>query len=117
MSTKRDDDSHYGSFSDSEDDIEVEEAAEDMGGYQPGMYYPICLGEVLVERFRVEHKISHSGFSTVWMAYDIYAKTNVALKIMMSGPAAENEYRIQQEISRTVQDTSNMGQCLGTFSL
>lgn len=88
-----------------------------MGNYQPGMYYPICLGEMLAERFRIEHKISHGGFSTVWMAYDICAKTNVALKIMVSGTAAENEYCIQQEIIRAVPDTSNMALFLGTFFL
>ncbi|KAJ5087772.1 hypothetical protein N7456_011388 [Penicillium angulare] len=47
--------------------------------------YPIYLGEVLNERYLVEHKLGFGGGSVVWMAFDLKDKRSVALKIMALG--------------------------------
>jgi hypothetical protein len=41
----------------------VEPAAE----YYKDFYYPICIADVLDQRYRIEHKLGHGGFSTVWL--------------------------------------------------
>jgi hypothetical protein len=96
----------YGDFVDSDEECEVEEVTEAVERYNNGLYYPICIGDVLVGKYRIEHKLGHGGFSTVWLACDIQQDKYVALKIMISG-TGEDEYRMQTEIIRTVQDTSN----------
>ncbi|KAF7555990.1 hypothetical protein G7Z17_g1716 [Cylindrodendrum hubeiense] len=97
-----------GDFVDSDDEIDVEMSAEDPEGYENGVYYPICIGEILAKRYRIEHKLGHGGFATVWMAYDILGKRDIALKIAMPGDSGDREYRIQSEIIKTIQDTSNL---------
>ncbi|KAJ6022838.1 uncharacterized protein N7446_013191 [Penicillium canescens] len=83
----------------------------------PHVFYPICVGEVLNERYRVENKLGHGGSSTVWMAYDLQDETDVALKIMCSGESGESEISIHGEITRNVQDPSHLVTCLATFLL
>jgi hypothetical protein len=56
---------------------EVEDYTEPVQLYDLGLFYPICIGEVLVQRYRIEHKLGQGGFSTVWLARDIQEK-NVA---------------------------------------
>ena len=56
---------------DDDERFEIEDHSEPLERYfQVAFYYPICIGEVLVQRYRIEHKLGHGGFSTVWMAYD-----------------------------------------------
>lgn len=38
----------------------------------PCVLYLICLGDVLNDRYLVEHKIGSGGFSTFWMAHDLW---------------------------------------------
>jgi hypothetical protein len=83
----------------------------------PHVFYPICVGEVLNERYRVENKLGHGGFSTVWMAYDLQDETDVALKVMCSGESGESEINIHDEITRNVQDPSHLVTYLATFLL
>ena len=70
-----------------------------------------------LQTYRIEHKLGHGGFSTVWLARDIQEEKDVALKIMIPGNAGEDEYKMQTEILRTVQDTSNLLTYLKTFFL
>jgi serine/threonine protein kinase len=109
----------YGFFVDFHDHeaLDVEEYAEIVNDYSRDLYYPICIGDVLVQTYRIEHKLGHGGFSTVWLARDIQEEKDVALKIIISGNAGEDEYKMQTEILRTVQDTSNLLTYLKTFSL
>lgn len=81
------------------------------------VFYPIRIGEVLNQRYRIDHKIGHGGFSTVWMAYDLRDKKDVALKVMASGDSGEHEYQMQDGILRSVQDTSHLVLRLDTFVL
>lgn len=94
-----------GDFVDSEDECDVEEVAEDPNRYIQGVYYPICIGDILADRYRVEHKLGHGGFSTVWMAHDTVNKIDVALKIIKPGDSGEYEYSIQNEIITAVGNT------------
>ncbi|KAM0080438.1 hypothetical protein ACKRZS_007415 [Fusarium odoratissimum] len=106
-----------GDFVDSDDEFEVEEVSEDPQRYLEGLYYPICIGETLADQYRIEHKLGHGGFSTVWMAYDILEKKDVALKIMTPEDSNEHEYQIQTEIARDTQNTSHLILYQNTFLL
>lgn len=112
----------FGDFASNDDEeVDVEEGSEPWHNYDPEdntrVFYPICLGQLLHERYLVEHKLGHGGFSTVWMAHDVQSKTEVALKVMSLGTWADNEARIQEEIVRCVQDTSHLVTYLDTFLL
>ena len=109
--------SDWGDFVESDYEVDVECEAEPLEGYMEGRYYPIRIGEILYGRYRVEHKLGQGGYSTVWMAYDLQAKRDVALKIIQPGDAGEREYRIQIDIIRTVRDTSRLVTCLASFYL
>jgi len=39
--------------------------------YLPGGYYPVHLGEVYRERYRVINKLGFGSYSTVWLARDL----------------------------------------------
>ncbi|RGP60001.1 cmgc protein kinase [Fusarium sporotrichioides] len=106
-----------GDLVDSDNEHEVEEASEDPERYLEGLYYPICIGEILVNQYRIEHKLGHGGFSTVWMAYDMLGKTDVALKIMTPGRPGEREFEMQREIINVVQPTSHLTLYQNTFSI
>lgn len=113
----------FGDFVSTEDqESDLHDVAEPWHRYDikddPRVLYPICLGEVLNDRYLVEHKIGSGGFSAVWMAHDLQDKRDVALKVMsLRTKFAENELRIQDEILRKVQDTSRLVTYLTTFLL
>lgn len=101
-----------------EDDLE--ELADPWHKYDKSanswVFYPIRIGEVLDQRYRIDHKISHGGVSTVWMAHDIRDKRDVALKIMASsGEFGEHELYMLNEICRDVKNASNLIVYLRTF--
>ena len=112
----------FGDFvKDEEEELDLEELVEPWHRYDTEdnrhVLYPIFLGEVLDERYLVEHKLGFGGGSTVWMAFDLQDKKNVALKIMALGAWGNNEPRIQDEIIQTVQDTSRLVIYSATFLL
>ncbi|PMD66742.1 uncharacterized protein K444DRAFT_516807, partial [Hyaloscypha bicolor E] len=59
-------------------------------------------------RYRILYKLGYGGFGTVWIAHDLLGKKNVALKVMVSCDGAKREYAMQNEIMRTVKDTSGL---------
>jgi len=91
-------DSDHGYFANSGEEMELEETAEEPDSYQPGKYYPISIGEILVDRYRIEHKLGYSGYSVVWIAYDLLEKKTVALKVIIVDRTAENDFIVQQQI-------------------
>jgi serine/threonine protein kinase len=112
----------YGDFIDSDNEEEVdnlEENAEPLLSYhQYPFYYPISIGNVLAQRYRIEHKLGHGGFSTVWMAHDIVTKMDVALKVTTLARYTEDpESTMHNEIRQRVRDTSKLLLSCGTFSL
>lgn len=94
-----------GYFVDSDDECEVEQVTENPARYHEALLYPIQIGETIADRYRIEHKLGHGGFSAVWMAYDIHDRMSVALKIMTPGEAAEREFSVQDELRRALRDT------------
>lgn len=75
------------------------------------------LGETLNNRYQIEHKLGHGGSSTVWIAYDLLEKRNVALKVIAAGQLGEDEYNAQKDILQSVQDASHLITFLDTFHL
>ncbi|KAJ0418188.1 kinase-like domain-containing protein [Aspergillus carlsbadensis] len=58
------------------------EDVEDLGGYQPGGYHPIMIGDKLnYDRYHIVDKLGYGGYSTVWLAHDAQLKKYVALKV------------------------------------
>jgi serine/threonine protein kinase len=111
----------FGDFvKDEEEELDLEELVEPWHRYDTEdneyVLYPIHLGEVLNERYLVEHKLGFGGGSTVWMAFDLQDERDVALKVMAPGEWGDNETRIQDEI-KTVQDTSRLVLYTATFFL
>ncbi|PWY82716.1 kinase-like protein [Aspergillus eucalypticola CBS 122712] len=53
---------------------------ETLEEYQPGDYHPVMIDDVLYRRYRIVDKLSHGGYSTVWLARDTALKRYVALK-------------------------------------
>jgi serine/threonine protein kinase len=106
--------------SDNEEEVEnLEENAEPLLLYfQQPYYYPICIGNVLAQRYRIEHKLGHGGFSTIWMAHDIVTKKDVALKVtILARDAAGPESTMHNEIRHRVQNTSKLLLSRRAFSL
>ncbi|KAF4994300.1 hypothetical protein FGRMN_5885 [Fusarium graminum] len=107
----------WGDFVDSEDEFDIETVSEDINLYPKGTCYPIRIGEVLADRYRIIHKLGHGSFSTVWMSYDMTEGKDVALKILMLGDSEDREYHMQREIARVVQDTTHLVVYRSTFLL
>ena len=107
----------YGDFVDSDGEGDVEDVSEPIERYNQGLYYPVYIGEVLGGRYRIDHKLGWGGYSTVWMAHDVQYRKDVALKIMIPGEKGEYEYQMQNEILRTVRDTSHLVTHQGSFLL
>jgi hypothetical protein len=104
---------------DSDAGDELEENAEDMRRYwyEP-LYYPMRIGQVLDQRYRIEHKLGHGGFSTVWMAHDSRTQTDVALKVLgVTASQTNTEIAMHREIRQRVTDTSRFLLSQHTFSL
>ncbi|KAF4945035.1 hypothetical protein FGADI_12294 [Fusarium gaditjirri] len=98
----------WGDFVDSDGECDVEDACEPIDRYDEGLYLPICIGDVVAGRYRIEHKLGHGGFSTVWMAYDMDKGKDVALKIMTANYGGEREFVMQNTIIGCVPDTSRL---------
>lgn len=116
------DNTDFGDFVQNEEqELDLEELVEEWHRYctedNDYVLYPIYLGEVLNERYLVEHKLGSGGGSTVWMAFDQQEKKDVALKVMALGKWGDNEIRIQDEIIKSVQDTSRLVIYTATFLL
>ncbi|RBA08980.1 hypothetical protein FPRO05_07260 [Fusarium proliferatum] len=75
----------WGDLVDSDEEPDVEFVCEDINLYPRGFCYPISIGEIIVERYRIIHKLGHGAFSTAWMAQDMLENRDVALKILMLG--------------------------------
>ncbi|KAK2601971.1 hypothetical protein QQS21_004484 [Conoideocrella luteorostrata] len=96
-----------GYFVDSDDECEIEAEAEPWERYAERLYYPVQIGEVLNDRYRIEHKLGWGGHSTVWLAHDAQQHKRVALKIMIAGEG-QAEHQIQLRIQDAVQDWSRL---------
>ncbi|KAJ5885081.1 kinase domain-containing protein, partial [Penicillium taxi] len=107
----------YRSIVDSDEELDVHEFCEPIERYADGTYYPLHIGEILVDTYRIVHKLGWGGFSTVWMAQNIKTHSMVALKINVPGDVGDQELSIQKEILLTVEDLSHHSTFLDTFTL
>ncbi|KAJ5171854.1 hypothetical protein N7492_004447 [Penicillium capsulatum] len=101
-----------------EEELDLEELVEPWYRYkkedEENSLYPIFLGEMLNGRYLGEHKLGFRGGSTVWMAFDIQDKKNVALKVVRPGEWGVNEIRIQDEVKK-IQDPSHLVTYIATL--
>ncbi|KAM0744331.1 hypothetical protein ACQRIT_001645 [Beauveria bassiana] len=66
-------------------DVQVEEEA--LPDYLPARYYPMRIGQVLVDRYQVVGKLGFGRSSTVWLARDLHQRRHVALKVFIRSQA------------------------------
>ncbi|KAF5587536.1 CMGC kinase [Fusarium pseudoanthophilum] len=107
----------WGDYVDSDEEPDVEFACEDINLYPGGFCYPISIGEIIIERYRIVHKLGHGAFSTVWMAHDMTENKDVALKILMLGSSDERDYQMQGETIDTAKDLTYLLVYYQTFLL
>ncbi|CVK87721.1 uncharacterized protein FMAN_05394 [Fusarium mangiferae] len=98
------DDQDWGDFVDSDEEPDVEFACENINFYPRGLCYSTSIGEIIVERYRIIHKLGHGAFSTVWMAQDMLENRDVALKILMLRNPDDRDYDMQSEIIGKAKD-------------
>ena len=106
-----------GDFVNSDDECEVWFGVEPADSYDEGRYYPVFICEALDQRYLIQHKLGHGGFSTVWMAHDLQEQKDVALKITRPGKDSEYKHWIQGEIIRTTNKESGLVTYQRTFRL
>ncbi|KAI1263480.1 kinase-like protein [Xylariaceae sp. FL1019] len=92
-----------GYYVDSDDECEVESECEPVLRYFEDCWYcPLRIGKVVGGKipYRIEHKLGHGGFSTVWLARNLFSQQLVALKVLSIHWRAEEERRMNHEISQ-----------------
>ncbi|KAK2855648.1 hypothetical protein FQN49_004982 [Arthroderma sp. PD_2] len=57
------------------------DGVEKMERCRPGGYHPISIGDILVDRYQVTHKLGYGGYSTTWLARDKQNAAYIAVKI------------------------------------
>ncbi|KAL4882119.1 kinase domain-containing protein [Aspergillus karnatakaensis] len=85
--------------------------------YGENTFYPISIGEVIHDRYLIEHKIGWGGFAVIWMAHDLQDRQDVALKVFRAGKSAEIEIQKQDIIRELVKDTSHLVTYLQKFEV
>ncbi|RMZ76467.1 hypothetical protein DV738_g4873, partial [Chaetothyriales sp. CBS 135597] len=82
---------------------------ETLSRYNPKHYYPIKLGEILHERYRVIGKLGFGSASTVWLCRDLKGEHEyVALKVYINSSKYHRELPIYEEINNL--QTAHEGQ-------
>ncbi|KAI1742326.1 kinase-like protein [Xylaria scruposa] len=92
-----------GYYVDSDDECEVESECEPVNRYLEDFWYcPLSIGKVIggAIPYRIEHELGHGGFSTVWLARNLFNQQLVALKVLSIHWRAEEERRMNHEISQ-----------------
>ena len=71
-----------------------------MRGYNPKHYYPVKLGEVLHERYKIIGKLGFGSASTVWLCRDLQKQHEyVALKVYINSSKYHRELPVYEEIN------------------
>ena len=82
---------------------------ETLNGYQSRHYYPVRLGDVFNDRYKVIGKLGFGSASTVWLCRDVQKQSDyVALKIYINNLKYHRELPIYEEINDL--QTSHEGQ-------
>ncbi|KAF5653288.1 CMGC kinase [Fusarium sp. NRRL 25303] len=101
---EEEDSQDWGDFVDSDEEPDVEFACEDINLYPRGFCYPLSISEIIVERYRIIHKLGHGAFSTVWMAQDMLENKDVALKILMLRNLDDRDRDMQSALIEIAKD-------------
>ncbi|RMY15626.1 hypothetical protein D0868_00782 [Hortaea werneckii] len=73
---------------------------ETLSGYQSRHYYPVRLGDVLNDRYKVIGKLGFGSASTVWLCRDLQKQYKyVALKVYINNSKYHRELPIYEEIN------------------
>lgn len=73
---------------------------ETLSSYKAKYYYPIKLGEVLHERYKIIGKLGFGSASTVWLCRDLQKQYEyVALKVYINSSRYHRELPIYEEIN------------------
>ena len=74
---------------------------EDVPGYRADNYYPVTLGEVLNDRYRVVAKLGYGVGSTVWLCRDVKGNTDdfLTIKVCTAQSASELDAQADKEIA------------------
>ncbi|KAF2431992.1 kinase domain-containing protein [Tothia fuscella] len=105
---------------DNEEEVEdLENNAEDMVYYmQKPFYFPIRIGMLLNQKYRIVHKLGHGTFSTVWMARNTVTGESFAVKVpTITSHTAGKELAINNDIGRDVMDRSCLSLYVDSFTL
>lgn len=103
-------------WGDVDDEDDVTELTEGVDAYCVHVFsgppcYHLSLGDIIrgnERSYRIEHKLGHGAFSTVWLAFEIESQTTVALKIGRTlTTVGEVEYRGHQGIRQAISDSTH----------
>ena len=73
---------------------------ETVSGYNPKHYYPVKLGMVLHQRYKIIGKLGFGSASTVWLCRDLQKQHEyVALKVYINSSKYHRELPIYEEIN------------------
>jgi serine/threonine protein kinase len=73
------------------------------------VYCPVAIGNRFKgERYTVKHKLGWGGYSTIWIAWDVVKKTNVALKVLVDG---KTECSVHESIAKVLHETIAQVEC------
>ncbi|KAI0846991.1 kinase-like protein [Daldinia vernicosa] len=70
--------------------LSILDEVEDVEWYQPGGFYPLDVGETIIDRFKVVHKLGHGGIATVWFCWDLQEEKWIALKINSASHSSDD---------------------------
>ncbi|KAH9822018.1 protein kinase [Teratosphaeria destructans] len=73
---------------------------ETVRGYRPQHYYPVRLGEILHDRYKIIGKLGFGSASTVWLCRDLKREHDyVAVKVYINSSKYQRELPIYEEIN------------------
>jgi hypothetical protein len=110
---------HSSAFIDLEPSFAVEE--ETVRGYKAEHYYPVQIGHVFNDRYRVVGKLGYGSASTVWLCHDLRdEKQYVALKVYINCSRVHRELPIYTHINNIHSQLSgrmNLRRLLDSFEI
>jgi hypothetical protein len=74
----------------------IEASAKDVGMYYDsiiGLFYSLCIREVMAQRYRILYKLGYGGFGTAWMAHDLLGKCAVISRIYTTFTASISSHQ------------------------
>ncbi|KAI1951440.1 hypothetical protein LOZ12_005829 [Ophidiomyces ophidiicola] len=84
---------------------------ESIPNYRPQRFFPVEIGLIFNDRYRVVGKLGYGASSTVWLCWDLNSRDYVALKVYSNSPREYRELPIYQHIAK-VQSKHPGRQCL-----